>query len=153
MIPTSFITDCPCGHSHQQIILSRCKTSPKCWEWTGTVDRDGYGVLTHHRRRWSAHRLAFIAFIGPLPGGLVIDHLCRNRACVNPEHMEPVTNAENLRRGVRPTALTVKPRPIRHGTAGAYSNRGCRCDECRAANTSRHQAYVARRRAAGVAVR
>jgi hypothetical protein len=46
-----------------------------------------------------AHRFAYLEFVGPIPDGLVLDHLCRNKKCVNPDHLEPVTNAENLRRG------------------------------------------------------
>jgi len=74
-----------------------------CWEWTPPKDLDGYGQFSvgtrvgHNQKR--AHRLAYEWLVGPIPDGLELDHLCRNRACVNPWDCEPVTSAENLRRG------------------------------------------------------
>lgn len=69
-----------------------------CWIWTGSIDRDGYGYL-HDGRRHNAHRWTYEKFVGPIPDGLEIDHLCRVRPCVNPDHLEPVTRLENnLRR-------------------------------------------------------
>ena len=72
-----------------------------CHEWSGPLQAGGYGWFRIGRRvRVLAHRYAYEMARGPIPDGLVIDHLCRNRRCVNPEHMEPVTNMENLRRGL-----------------------------------------------------
>lgn len=71
-----------------------------CWQWIGTMHAAGYGVFRHDGQQWLAHRWSFEHHIAPVPDELVIDHLCRNRACVNPWHMEPVTNEENLRRGL-----------------------------------------------------
>ena len=70
-----------------------------CWDWTGYVMPNGYGKLTIPGSRSNlAHRLMYEELVGPIPKGLDIDHLCRNRACVNPEHMEPVTRQINLSR-------------------------------------------------------
>lgn len=68
-----------------------------CWLWTGRVDRNGYGRFSLGTERL-AHRVAFRLFVGPVPDGLELDHLCRSRSCVNPAHLEPVTRRENLRR-------------------------------------------------------
>ncbi|MGP9582309.1 HNH endonuclease signature motif containing protein [Brachybacterium sp. AOP35-5H-19] len=79
--------------------FSKLTASPSgCWEWTATRDRYGYGKFWDGSRKVKAHRWAYEHLVGPIPSGLVIDHKCRNRSCVNPAHMETVTNAENLRR-------------------------------------------------------
>lgn len=72
-----------------------------CWEWGGFVAQDGYGhfALTTDRPV-VAHRWAYEHLIAPIPEGLHLDHLCRNRSCVNPWHLEPVPGAVNIRRGV-----------------------------------------------------
>lgn len=72
-----------------------------CWEWTGFRNDDGYGGFfpTNDVPAVLAHRHAYELLVGPIPDGLVIDHLCRVRHCVNPDHLEPVTIAENIRRG------------------------------------------------------
>lgn len=75
-----------------------------CWEWTAAKTNGGYGLFSApmpggRRKSCLAHRWAYMALIGPLPYPLVIDHLCRNVSCVNPWHMEPVTQQVNLLRG------------------------------------------------------
>ena len=71
-----------------------------CWEWTGALSRDGYGKISDEATTRQAHRLVYEILMGPIPESLVIDHLCRNRRCVNPLHMEVVDALENTRRGV-----------------------------------------------------
>ena len=71
----------------------------ECWHWTSAITTEGYGQFWFNRRPRLAHRLAYEMLVGPIPEGLVIDHLCRVRHCVNPAHMEPVTQAENNARG------------------------------------------------------
>lgn len=70
-----------------------------CWIWRGTISVKGYGVIGVRDKVVYAHRAVYIAYKGPIPEGLELDHLCRNTSCVNPEHLEPVAHKENCRRG------------------------------------------------------
>ena len=82
-------------------LMTKVEEQPNgCWIFTGHKNGRGYGVIWD-RGAASAHRVAWRELVGPIPDGLVIDHLCRNRACINPDHMELVTNEENVRRGMR----------------------------------------------------
>jgi len=73
--------------------------TPSCWLWTATIT-DGYGRIQINKKKMYAHRLAYELLIGIIPNGLELDHLCRVRNCVNPNHLEPVTHKENLQRGI-----------------------------------------------------
>lgn len=151
--PDKHVDLCPCPHDHRDYLLARCTPEDGCWTWALFIDYDGYGNLTHRGFVWRAHRFAYEAFIGRIPDGLVIDHLCRNRACVNPEHLEAVTAYENNRRGHVHRGLTVHPprtTPVRqylsraqvdeddprHGTRSGYNNLKCRCQRCRDASSA-----------------
>jgi len=114
-----------------------------CWEWTASKDASGYGRFDKSLR---AHRVAYELKAGPIPDGLDLDHLCRNRACVRPDHLEPVTRSENLRRsplmGVGHTSMTHCKRGHEfsdentyHSSAGKRHCRTCRADWARAHRT------------------
>lgn len=80
------------------------ETESGCIEWTGCLSTQGYGRIRSNGVTHYAHRLAYEWAKGPIPEGMQIDHLCRNRACVNPEHLEAVTHQTNVARGVSPMA-------------------------------------------------
>lgn len=97
-----------------------------CWVWMRKINRGGYGELTINGRRGTrAMRVSYEAFVGPIPPGLALDHRCRHRWCVNPDHLEPVTLGENTMRGDTMPARNIKkemcprghrlvPRPANH---------------------------------------
>lgn len=90
---------------------TRSPLNPACWEWPFTRDRAGYGGHPDG----PAHRISYERFIGPIPDGLVIDHLCRNPGCVNPRHLEPVPIATNVMRGVGLGATAARATHCIHG--------------------------------------
>jgi hypothetical protein len=85
-------------------VLYKSLIGPGCWEYTGLRNRYGYGTistgsrLNHSIAQRLAHRVLYEAMRGPIPDGLELDHLCGNRGCVNPGHLEPVTHIENVAR-------------------------------------------------------
>lgn len=112
-----------------------------CWIWTAEV-RGGYGRFWDGQRKRQAHAFAYEHLSGPIPDGLEIDHLCRNRACVNPAHMEPVTSAENNRRAdpcKARRALTHCPQghPYSGDNLYVYPNGKRRCRVCARDATAR----------------
>jgi hypothetical protein len=124
----------------------RLGTDPgACWEWMGLKNPKGYGQFYAQRTaKVAAHRYAFEMFVGPIPVGLYIDHLCRNRGCVNPAHMEPVTTRENTLRGEGWAAREAQQTHCKHGhpLSGSNLRRNWRGDrECRACKQTRRAAY------------
>lgn len=89
------------SRAHGTRVMSKVdKNGPNgCWLWTASIKAEGYGqVRRPDGRTGYAHRVVYELLVGPIPEGLELDHLCRVRACVNPEHLEPVTHEENVRR-------------------------------------------------------
>lgn len=103
-----------------------------CIEWMAYRRPDGYGEVRIDSQGFLAHRWAYEQEIGPIPPGLEIDHLCRNRACVNVEHLETVTRRENVRRGIRGVLTTHCPSGHPYSGRNLYVNaRGWRfCRIC-----------------------
>lgn len=127
---TPMWTTCPCGADHRQAVLDRVGIMPSgCWE-ASRLNREGYGLLTHSGRTWLIHRLAYVAWIGEIPQGLVIDHLCRNRACANPAHLEAVTDRVNILRGEGVAAQNARKQTCPEGHQLMRGARGRRCREC-----------------------
>jgi hypothetical protein len=86
-----------------------------CWVWTGSKSRQGYGQFTVNYKNWRVHRLSYWLKNGNLPDILVLDHLCRNKLCVNPDHLELVTNKENVMRGIGVTAKNARKTHCKRG--------------------------------------
>lgn len=128
-----------------------------CWLWFGYTAPSGYGRISLGLKPRQAHRVSYAALVGPIPDGLHIDHLCRVRCCVNPAHLEPVTSAENTRRGEAGINNTRKTHcPQGHAYEGdnlffmANEFRGGKsraCRTCKNVNNSMYRANVLLRRA------
>jgi hypothetical protein len=86
----------------------------ECWTWAASLISAGYGHIWIEGAMHYAHRVAYELFNRPIPDGLVIDHLCRNRRCVNPAHLEPVTVRENTLRGLVPLTSGASNRAKTH---------------------------------------
>lgn len=132
-------------------------TPAGCWEWTASRNKEGYGrFAVKADGRWVmalAHRVAYELFFGPMPAGLESDHLCRNRPCANPWHLEAVTHKENDRRGIAGIVNAARMRGKTHCPQGHPYDRSNtyvrvegwrRCKEC---NRTVSREYQQRRRA------
>lgn len=127
-----------------------------CWLWCGSRSVEGYGRIMVRRKTWAAHRWIYELRVGPIPEGLVLDHLCRNTSCVNPAHLEPVTNVSNILRGVGAAAVNSRRDTCVHGHPFDERNTYIRTNGHRACRTCdavrRGRMPFAGRRIATVAV-
>lgn len=103
-----------------------------CWLWTGALDGKGYGHLNRGGKSLRAHRVMYEQRRGPIPDGQTIDHLCRIRSCVNPDHLEIVSMRENILRGESQSAKDARRTYCLHGHLldGRRSNRKRYCRTC-----------------------
>lgn len=106
-----------------------------CWLFAGNTSTGGYGYICDRFGMQPAHRVVYQNMVGPIPKGLVMDHLCRVRICINPDHLEPVTDAENILRGIAPSAMNKRKTHCKRGHELSGDNliefRGGRhCREC-----------------------
>lgn len=113
-----------------------------CWEWTASLRKDGYGRFALNGGPQLSHLVAYRFLVGSVPEGLKLDHLCRNRKCVNPEHLEPVTDKENVRRGDGLAAINARKvacpngHPLEEGNLYVSAGKR-RCKVCTKANSVR----------------
>lgn len=127
-----------------------------CLLWHGDRDNKGYGHVWADRKLHLAHRAFYETFIGPIPDGLKCDHLCRVRNCINPNHIELVTDRENILRGIGAPAMNARKTHCKYGHPltgdnlfiyKRYHHRYRVCIECRRANNRRYH-YVRKHRKA-----
>lgn len=109
---TSLITE-----KQKKAFYSKIKINEEtgCWKWIGALSSGGYGDISINGRTLRAHRLSFLLHKGDLIKGLTLDHLCRNRSCVNPEHLEQVTYQENILRGEGICAINSRKTHCKNG--------------------------------------
>lgn len=118
-----------------------------CWHYTGTKYPAGYGKVFKKNKTLLAHRASYEIFVGPIPSGLTIDHLCRNRSCINPKHLEPVTMRENTLRGNTLPGINARKTQCKNGHSfdGVDKKTGARkCSICI------HQKYLNKKRGVGL---
>lgn len=133
----------------EERILARFERGAGCWEWDRiSPGSKGYGVVRYEGRQQQAHRAVYQILVGPIPEGLTLDHLCRNRACVRPDHLEPVTMGTNILRGETLAARNAAKTHCPHGHEYTPGNtcigklQGGRftCRKCRACQRERNAA-------------
>ena len=141
--PTTYLPALPdqdCGPAVARF-TAKVKRTDGCWPWLGGITTSGYGRFWNGEREVAAHRFAYEIHNGLIPDGKELDHLCRNRACVNPSHLEPVDHRTNVLRGESHVAAhAAKPCCPRCGDGYETDARGGRfCRPCRRAAQSAWQ--------------
>lgn len=120
-----------------------------CWEWCNHVNRDGYGGFVAGGRTQRAHRVSYEHYVGPIPAGLNLDHLCRNKRCVKPAHLEAVTPRVNVLRGNTIVAACAAKTHCNYGHPLDGRDKGGRyCLTCKRAKNRAYSAKLAARRLA-----
>jgi len=143
------------GQLPERITQKMGVDSSGCWVWNA-AKTNGYGVIQHLGRVQRAHRVVYELLAGRIPNGMELDHLCRNRACVNPDHLEPVTTKENILRGTSRSAIHARQLECKRGHLFTEENtyirrRGNRTERfCRACCRLRDHARYRRKSARGV---
>ena len=123
----------------EQRLWSRILLGDDCWEWTGCRSAKGYGLIYKSGATKRVHRVVYELLVGPIPDGLQLDHLCRNRGCANPSHLDPVDTRENTLRGVGLTSQNAVKTHCAQGHPFTGENlylrtgsrRGRECRECK----------------------
>lgn len=119
-----------------------------CWEWQSTLCPNGYGRLKTRKKilgERRVHRISYRLLAGEIPDGLVLDHLCRVKHCINPDHLEPVTDRENLRRAF--AMITACPQGHEYTPENTYVKPATGTRECRRCRAAQRLKYKAKQSA------
>lgn len=145
--------ECPRAIEGRLLSYISIDPSTECWSWTGHVTNGGYGQVKVAGEMRLAHRAAYALWRGPLTPSLTIDHLCRNTRCINPQHLEEVTQRENILRGTGVAAQNIRKTacPQGHPYAGenlrSYRYSGRMIRACRTCTNARNLINLRNRRA------
>lgn len=120
---------------------NKVKKTEDCWLWIGSNNGSGYGEIRIEGKKVYAHRWSYQNTYGPIPRGLVLDHLCRNPSCVRPTHLQPVTPKENTRRGIGIGRKKKTECVMGHDLKNAYIRKDGKGRNCRECNLNRVKAY------------